>query len=166
MTAGPTYVPIATQTIVGSSTQTVTFSSIPQTYTDLVLTAYGQTVASGGSNLQIYLNGDTGNNYSRTYMIANGSTFRGGWDATLSCVIPGELAYGSSSLSIVHFMNYSNATNYKTILSKCDNVNSFTAHFVCNWRNTAAINSINAGVYTGTFMTAGTVITLYGIASA
>jgi hypothetical protein len=41
MAAGATYTPIATYTVSGSSTLTYTFSSIPSTYTDLVLVVNG-----------------------------------------------------------------------------------------------------------------------------
>ena len=37
MAAGNTYEAIATNTVTGSSTTTVTFSSIPSTYTDLII---------------------------------------------------------------------------------------------------------------------------------
>ena len=74
MTSGPTYTPIATQTL-GSSAASVTFSSIPGTYTDLMLISFAQGQASGGDNrLVLQFNGDTATNYSSTYLIGNGTT--------------------------------------------------------------------------------------------
>jgi len=63
MAAGATYEPIATTTVSGSSTSTVTFSSISGTYTDLVIIG---NLGSQTTNAFPYLqfNGDTGSNYS------------------------------------------------------------------------------------------------------
>jgi hypothetical protein len=74
MAAASTYVPIATQTL-GSATASVTFSSIPATYTDLVLIVAAQNVtASGVNNMALVLNSDGGTNYSMTRLSGNGST--------------------------------------------------------------------------------------------
>jgi hypothetical protein len=71
MAAGATYVPIATANGTGSNS-TITFSSIPSTYTDLVLIiGGGSTSASVVSQLQF--NGDTGSNYSWTALYGTGS---------------------------------------------------------------------------------------------
>ena len=58
-----TEVAIATQTL-GSATASITFSSIPSTYTDLriVFSGTGATVL----NLKVRFNGDSASNYSQT----------------------------------------------------------------------------------------------------
>jgi hypothetical protein len=68
-----TYTPIATQTL-GSAAASVTFSSIPQGYTDLILVC--SPVSTTGSNTFMWIryNSDTGSNYSLTSMRGNGST--------------------------------------------------------------------------------------------
>jgi hypothetical protein len=67
-----TYTPIATQTL-GSAAASVTFSSIPQGYTDLILVINYATSASTGNAL-LRFNSDTGSNYSETALIGNGTT--------------------------------------------------------------------------------------------
>ena len=67
-----TYQPIETQTVSGTSTSTVTFSSIPQTYTDLVLVS-AITQSADVSNY-LRFNSDTGTNYSRTRLVGTGSS--------------------------------------------------------------------------------------------
>ena len=71
-----TYTPIARQTL-GSAAASVTFSSIPQGYTDLVLVM--NLGAATSDYVQIVLNSDTANTlYSGTYLLGNGSSASSG----------------------------------------------------------------------------------------
>ena len=65
-----TYEPIAT-TSLPSGGASITFSSIPQTYTDLVLTTSGLAQTGGGGSIALKFNNDTlasSTNYSYIYM--------------------------------------------------------------------------------------------------
>jgi hypothetical protein len=64
-----TYVNIATQTL-NTTTSTVTFSSIPSTYTDLVIRFSARTIGSQARRFDIRYNGDSATNYSNTYIQA------------------------------------------------------------------------------------------------
>jgi hypothetical protein len=157
-----TYTPIATATGTGSAT-TITFSSIPSTYTDLVLIINGSG-ASGSYNATLQFNGDTGSNYSFTYLVGNGSIVQIGRNTNYPYVVAGYMPSGTVSTTIVNINNYSNTTTYKTTLSRENTANSETGAWVNLWRNTAAINSIaviNSGNWSST-----TTATLYGIKSA
>jgi hypothetical protein len=68
-----TYVALDTQTL-GSAAASVTFSSIPQTYTDLVLVINGYSINDVDWRFRMG-NGsiDSGSNYSGTYMYGDGS---------------------------------------------------------------------------------------------
>jgi len=66
----PTYTPLATVTL-GSATSSVTFSSIPATYRDLILIFDG--TRTGNNNVQYRFNSDTGTNYSTVIAAGNGS---------------------------------------------------------------------------------------------
>ena len=68
-----TYTPVASQTL-SASASSVTFSNIPQDYTDLVLVAVP--AGSTGSNgfFRFRLNSDSGTNYSSTYIYGDGTT--------------------------------------------------------------------------------------------
>ena len=69
-----TYVNIATQTL-GSNVSSVTFSSIPSTYTDLMFRLSVRTSAGGAASSYIFrINGDTASNYSQTRIEGNGAT--------------------------------------------------------------------------------------------
>jgi hypothetical protein len=69
-----TYTLISSNVLSGSAAN-VTFSSIPSTYTDLVLRMSVRTSSAGTSDVvAIQFNGDTGNNYSYTFLSGNGSS--------------------------------------------------------------------------------------------
>ena len=158
-----TYTPIATQTL-SSTAATVTFSSIPQNYTDLNLVVNG--VSTGDNDVRIRFNNDNDTSYSYTTLSANGSsavtnrntgessfplTYWGGVNATLG-----------ASLQIGMIMNYSNSTTNKTVLTRATNAATGVTTNIALWRNTNAINTITIFPATLSF-TAGTSISLYGI---
>lgn len=155
-----TYEPIASQTL-GSNAATVTFSSIPNTYTDLVLIISG--TGSAQVDLRYKLNSDTASNYSRTYIVGTGTTVTKGRDSSLTYL---PLSYLDTSLTtcIVNFLNYSNTVYYKTILSRASSGGGTNA-MVGLWRSIAAISTIEMTTSSGTVV-AGTTFTLYGIKEA
>ena len=170
MAAGSTYVPIATTTL-GSAASSYTFTSIPQTYTDLILIASGSISASGpafkvrvGSSNTI----DTGNNYSMNRVIwyTSGSPYPVESSNISFYTLDGS-SYSSSAqnIAISNLMNYSNTTTYKTMLNRSGYASDQAEMSVALWRNTAAINTIQILVDTGN-INAGSTFTLYGIASA
>lgn len=163
-----TYEPISTTTL-GTATATVTFSSIPQTYTDLVLVCNIAQVASNNS-LRFRINSDTGSNYSDTYLYGTGSVAASGRESSQtsgSSYVPGSTTIETNY--ILQFMNYSNATTYKNVLSRSNRASSEVALDVNLWRNTSAITTI-ALAMGGTFPTnnfaTGSTFALYGIKAA
>jgi hypothetical protein len=153
-----TYEPIATNTL-GSASSTVSFTSIPSTYTDLVLVIGG--AASNAQGMFLYFNNDTAANYSRTYVYGTGSSAisdRVGDHKVL------EIGTAISTLT-ASVMNYSNTTTFKTTLTRGGSAANLTIAEVGTWRSTAAINRIDVTTGTGT-MNTGTVLTLYGIKAA
>jgi hypothetical protein len=161
-----TYEPIATTTL-GSSAASYTFTSIPQTYTDLVLIiVYKDTRAVDGTDGFITVgNGsiDTGTNYSYTTLRGNGITatsIRG----TSANYIHTDGSGSTITNVVAHFMNYSNTTTNKTVLVR-DNCSGNRVDAVVGlWRSTSAINQIRFSGETG--ITAGSTLTLYGILKA
>ena len=170
MAAGSTYTPIATTTL-GSAVTSFTFTSIPQTYTDLILIASGSISASGpafkvrvGSSNTI----DTGNNYSMNRLIwyASGSPYPVESPNISYYSLDGS-SYSSSAqnIAISNIMNYSNTTTYKTMLNRSGYASDQAEMSVALWRSTNAINTIQVLVDSQS-INAGTTFTLYGIASA
>jgi hypothetical protein len=173
MAAGATFEPIATTTL-GSAAASVTFSSIPSTYTDLVLVCEGYMATQDGSVVRIQFNSDTGNNYSSTYVGGNGSTASSSRYTNVPGIYATTGLIGWSTTSsnrgntISHIMNYTNTTTYKTVLDRSNlTAGSYpgSAADVGLWRSTAAITSIKVDTNGGTFAS-GSTFTLYGIAAA
>lgn len=162
-----TYEPIATQNGTGSSA-TVTFSSIPSTYTDIVLVA-NPVFTVNAANINIRINGDTGTNYSDTYINGNGTTAASARDTNQTLIYFSGTSTGVTTANrdngIAHFMNYSNTTTYKTVLIRYNQAGQIVVGEVGLWRNTAAITSISLIATTGNLDTAST-FTLYGIKAA
>lgn len=162
-----TYTPIATYTV-SSPQLNVTFSSIPSTYTDLVLVC-GYARSGGGNNISLRLNGDTGTNYSETFIEGDGTTVSSGRNSNDSNMRVAFVGSGSSTgqaTMVINFNNYSNTTTYKTVLTRYSEASSFAGESVGLWRSTAAINSIEIGRSATVNWTAGSVLTLYGITAA
>lgn len=167
MAAGNTYEAIATQTL-GSATASVTFSSIPSTYTDLVLVTNVKAV-SGTTDLVCRVNGDTGTNYSWTALAGNGGTAYSTRESNFSRGYLEYVAYIGSALnfnSITSFMNYANTTTYKTFLSRGNNASYGAGAVVNTWRSTSAITSILIYLDNSANLDTGSTFSLYGIKSA
>jgi len=159
-----TYSPIATQTL-SSTTASVTFSSIPQGYTDLVLVVAGGTDASSGFGIRF--NSDTGSNYSRTYLTGTGSAASSGRDTSQSIAdisFNGLFGNNTNYNAIINIMNYSNATTFKTAVSRSNNAATGVDAVVSLWRSTAAITSVEIRTTTaGKVFNSGSTFSLYGI---
>ena len=163
MAAGSTYTPIQSYTL-GSAQATVTFSSIPSTYTDLILVV--GSAASGADYSHFRVNGDTGTNYSLTDLVGNAVSAYTDRVANTALTYSGYVTTSPGTI-IMNFQNYATTTTYKTVLSRTATDSGEPVRVAVNlWRSTAAINSIT--LYNGgskNWATGG-VFTLYGIAAA
>lgn len=153
-----TYDCIATTTL-GSSTSTVTFSSISGTYTDLLLICNSAVNPQSVATLRV--NSDSGSNYSRSYMQGGyGTPSAGRGINETSAYI--SLYSAIPAISTTHFLNYSNTTTFKTIIQNDQSYGSGMVLTSYLWRSTAAINSITI-VGGGSDLLANSTFYLYGI---
>jgi hypothetical protein len=167
-----TYEPIATTTL-GSATASITFSSIPATYTDLRLVFVG--IESGVTQVskRIYFNGDTGSNYSATKLLGNGTAAASANNTSDAGLRFASDQVGDASGTIPVFttfdiFSYAGST-YKTTLiatSSDQNGSGYVQRTAGLWSNTAAITTIRLGFNTGATWAAGSIATLYGIKNA
>jgi hypothetical protein len=156
------YIPLATVTL-GSSASSVTFSSIPATYRDLVLVI--NATASNNINVDVRFNGDTGSNYPEVFMAGDGTTTYS--IATTRTFLRldyvGFIGTVAGHNNIIQIMDYSATDKHKTVLARGSNANNGVAATAGRWANTAAITSIQA--FAGFPYSAGSTFNLYGIAS-
>jgi hypothetical protein len=166
-----TYEPIATANGTGSSA-TITFSSIPSTYTDLRVIIQATSPASGQYvSPAIQFNSDTGANYGQTLIWGDGSTtgsYRAN-SANKNYAGPQQVGVQNANpcIGIVDVLSYAGST-FKTSLvsASIDNNGSGSVErFVTCWRNTSAITTI-AVISQGDPFSTSTVVTIYGIKAA
>jgi hypothetical protein len=166
-----TYIPIATQTL-SSAASSVTFSSIPATYTDLVLVVN----AVQNSNTPVYLrtNGLVTSIYSNTWIRGDGSAASSSRYNTSALGTAGlnldnfsaqpPFPSGFSGQATYNIMNYSNTTTFKTVLLRHGSSN-WTIANVGLIQTTSAITSLEFYPF-GTNWASGSTFSLYGIANA
>lgn len=167
MAAGVTYELIESR-ILSSAVASLTFATIPGTYTDLVLSCnLGQVAAA---NVQIQYNGDTSSNYSSTvlYTVGSGVPAAGqyaGLSFTYGLNAAAALPNTISASGTIEIFSYANPNVKKTCLTRYGNSEHEQTTFVGTWRNTAAITSITVSSYSGSYLS-GSSFALYGIKAA
>ncbi len=142
-----------------AATSTLTFSSIPSTYRDLILSL--ETFGTASSEFfSIYFNGDTTNtNYSR--VIAYSNSGGNGSVAANNHYI--SAVYSSNrQLTNVQIFDYSVADKHKSLLTRvAAGQQSEVVMVASRWANTAAISSISIVPVSGVF-SAGSTFSIYG----
>lgn len=159
-----TYEPISTQTL-SSAQSSVTFTSIPQTYTDLILVS--NPINSGVTAVNIYFNSDTGTNYSCTRVYGGGGLASSDRFSNTALSLGG---WGTDAdtfpyVFISYIMNYSNTTTYKTMLTRPNEMNAGYVGLISTlWRNTNAITTVSFNGNAN--FSIGSTFTLFGIKAA
>jgi len=153
-----TYEPIATQSVGGVSS--VSFTSIPSTYTDLKVIFVGYNDAP---LIRMDFNGDTANANVMFLMSNSSSALSAGYGTPYLYVLtPDANAYLNFSVNI---MNYANTTTFKPWLVHCDisHGSGGVSLGAGNWRSTSAINRVD---FSTTSLTMTGTFTIYGIKAA
>ena len=158
-----TYEAITTYTL-SSASPSVTFSSIPQTYTDLIIVNNSISASNNAANT-LQFNSDGGSNYSTTFVYGFGSTVASGRLSNSARIYTARTG-SEFSPGITHIMNYSNTTTFKCILSRGNITGDIIIGYAGLWRSTAAITSINITGENGLNYSIGSNFTLYGIKAA
>lgn len=167
-------VPISQTVVSGTSTLTVTFSSIPQVYQDLhLITSARTSYANLSESLGLYFNGDNSSGlYSSTSLVTADTTYPGritnANQATYCQVVSNTATSGIFNTVKTDFLNYRNTSVNKTAITRhaADYNNSGSGAvgmYAILWRNTNAITSISIQSANGSTFIAGSTFTLYGI---
>lgn len=160
-----TYEPIATQTL-NSAASTISFNSISNAYTDIVLIFNGIRTSGGDLDLTLRFNSDTGSNYADKELRGSSSGAQSFQNSNQTFIRAGVLTLDRTTL-IANIMNYSNTTTYKTTILRQDSTNTTYGlnAKACLWMSTSAINSITIGSGAGN-IESGSTATIYGILKA
>jgi len=170
-----TYTLIASS-VLSATTQSVTFSSIPQTYTDLVLRMSYRTDAAGnfGSNPAIRFNSDATALYSYTFIQGNGSTAESTRESSnLALYMQSSDSAGNTANTFtsneMYIPNYTGTANKPISQFKVTEQNATGAEmhiFASLYRGTSAISTILIGpssnIISNNFVS-GSSFYLYGI---
>jgi hypothetical protein len=159
------YESIATTTVGSGGTGTITFSSIPSTYTHLQIRA--SFLNSNNSNNWFRCNGDTGANYAGHVLQGDGSSASAG--AYTSNNEGNLFAFATTSthptVAVVDILDYKNTNKFKTSRSFSGQDRNGSGLIVFRsslWRDTSAITSLTLYSQTGTFSQYSS-FALYGI---
>lgn len=169
------YESIATVTVGSGGSATISFTSIPATYTHLQIRAISRTSGSAGGYVYMQYNGDTGSNYTRHQLYGDGSS-AAAYGASADTKALAAYQTISTALSntfasiVLDILDYANTNKYKTfrVLNGYDvnGAGGYVFFMSSAWLSTSAINSItlypeasqNFGQYTQ--------FALYGIRGA
>jgi hypothetical protein len=157
-----------------SGTGTVTFSSIPGTYRDLVIVIRGRSTAAA-TNVSVIavFNSDSGAHYFRVRMgTTNGSSATVGVGSGETAAIMGSLTAASATSGFVgnceaQVLDYRGTAFHKNWFSRYGgelgtSTSAFNANLVSGrWADTSAINQIDVVLSSGNFAS-GSVVSLYG----
>jgi hypothetical protein len=163
-----TYTLLATANAAGLTAGT--FSSISQSYTDLVIVC--NTRVTSAWDIQAFQLNGAGSGYDQIYSEGTGQTSGTGTSQIAYRVnyIPGTSYSGAWDTSIYHLPCYSQGNTYKTLLTQgaaAANASFFTQSTVSTYAGaTTAVTSIVWGTANGGTYAANSTIKLYGILAA
>ncbi len=181
--AATSYESIATTTVGAGGASSVTFSSIPSTFTHLQVRALGRTdrPTYNVGSYSVTFNGDTGSNYSRHYMrgipASPGASVDAGGGASQTFIDLGQFAGSTASsgifgMGITDILDYANTNKNKTVRhigavdtnGAASGVAGFVQVSSGAWLNTSAITSLTFTPIEGASnFTQYTSFALYGI---
>lgn len=146
------YDSIATTTL-STATASITFSSIPATYTHLQVRGIMRSDRAGQpkDQLRMTFNSDTGSNYVAHYLSGDGATAASAANTGLPFINNNSVTGATSAASIfgvvvMDILDYTNTNKYTTVrfLSGYDTNGAGTVELDSGlWLNTAAITNIN-----------------------
>lgn len=142
----------------------VTFSGIPTTYRDLILSVSGEPTAGGGGVFRIRVNGDSASNYS--IITAEGSA-NGAQSGTLTTT-QFNLSFHRSTVidgffnpHVIQFVDYGATDKHKTVLVRANAHSNGVIMTAGRWASTSAISSITVFPESGSW-DIGSTFSLYG----
>jgi hypothetical protein len=169
-----TYQLISSVTVGAGGVSTISFSSIPQTYTDLVLKLSARSSsASGATYAYIQFNGSGGTAYSQKRVYGTGSSVASNSDSNLANTGGAMLINGNDRTANVFGSAEAYIPNYTSSINKSISIDSVEENSATSqaydflsaalWANTSAITSITLTPESSANFTQYSIASLYGI---
>jgi hypothetical protein len=155
------YTPLANITV-SVAAATITFSSISQSYRDLVLIGQGLSLSASGINIRY--NGDSGSNYNQIVMFGDGGSASASSSSAQTAYQVGRFDGSTLADFQANIMDYAATDKHKTSLHRYNSASVLTAARVGRWASTSAITSFVLSLDAGTFA-AGSTFALYGVSA-
>jgi hypothetical protein len=146
-----TYTLIASSTVGAGGASSIDFTSIPATYTDLlVVHSLRGTQTAVYQQARIQFNGDTGSNYTYKYLEGSGaSAYSGGGTSTSTLVLGNTCGNGATANTFgngqFYIPNYTSSNQKSVSVETCAETNASTQYMdliAGLWTGTSAITSI------------------------
>jgi hypothetical protein len=168
-----TFTKIASVSVGGGGASSIDFTSIPSTYTDLVIKISLRAETTGIDAAKLTFNGSS-SGYSYRSLWSSGSgtpqSFNGSTDGYFQLQYSGGTSSTASTFTSgeVYVPNYAGSNNKSASLDQVQENNATTAYIVpmaLLWANTSAITSIKIQQTTGNIAQYSTA-TLYGVSKS
>jgi hypothetical protein len=164
-----TFTKIASVTVGTSAPANIDFTSIPSTYTDLVIKVSARKIQSGGAtNLQMLLNSST-SGYLQRVLFGDGSSYSDNTELSFMYVTSASITADTFNSTEIYLPNYAGSNN------KSMSVDSVTENNAAGnimtlmaglWSDSTAINAIRLQVYSPNTFAQYSTFTLYGISKS
>ena len=157
---------------VSNNASSVTFSNIPQGYTDLLIKfSTRDTDAGTASHFGFTFNGDTGSNYTSLFIRGDGNSSVLSFSQTPSYIVASYQSSAGSTANTfgsgeMYIPNYTGSNQKGVSLESMSETNAALAYMnitAGKWTGTSAITSISAVQTIGGPFVANSTFTLYGI---
>lgn len=165
--SSPSGMVLISEQVLGGTAASVTFSGIPGTYRHLRLYVTSRS-NSGSTDCFIQFNGDSGSNYSGTFLYntGNGSGYNTA-QAFVFSIASSSAPSNDAGSSVIDFPSYTNTTFNKNALGRSTRLDASITGYCSiaglTWLSTAAITSILLEQIGGGTFASGSIFTLYGI---
>lgn len=159
-------VPLANTTL-GSGVSSVTFSSINQTYRDLLLIVSNITASSSYVYASLRFNGSS-SNYNYVVANGNGSSSSSYAGSSLDAIFMSSITNyttASKASEIIHIMDYVQTDKHKTVLARSSDAATGVEMLVGRWADTSAITSLTILTSGAPAFASGMTIALYGVSA-
>jgi hypothetical protein len=167
-----TYTLISSVTVGSGGAANITFSSIPQTYTDLVIKLSSRTNRGTvvGDFVVVSFNGNTANRSSRDLYGSGSGTFSGSYSTMYGALAnSGDSTASTFGNAEIYIPNYTSSNNKSISVDSVSENNATEAYTYLNaglWSNSSAITSVTLTPNVGTLFNQYSTAYLYGISNA